>query len=324
MNKIHPIIKKTLGFDENLSDKEFKKQWKRKSTQVCKPCWELKYCPYGPFVEQSPLLPSTLENATEHNEYLKSCLESNKIGSIVEISDGNYEIQKERLKKSKKNIKILLPKILKEKRDRELIKYGEENDLDIHELYGTPLDNFQNYKVPFSLDKESEKDVEKWYAKFDIDDEIQMLLDKEIERIEQIVKTRKVGDRKELDKSRRKYFEQSVKDFNPENYPESIPNFVSEMECSIFGHICPVVFVGESITESTEERRRGRYIPFKTKIRVVRRDNYTCQECSKHLQDDEVEFDHEIPIAKGGSSEEHNIRLTCYDCNREKSDKYVS
>jgi len=56
--KIHPIIKKTMGYDENMPDKDFLKAWKKKSTHVCKPCWELKYYPYGPFVEQSPLLPT--------------------------------------------------------------------------------------------------------------------------------------------------------------------------------------------------------------------------------------------------------------------------
>lgn len=65
---IHSSIKKTLGFDENMPDKEFKKAWKRKSSSVCKPCWELKYCPYGPFVEQSPLLPSLKNEAIEKNE----------------------------------------------------------------------------------------------------------------------------------------------------------------------------------------------------------------------------------------------------------------
>ena len=89
----------------------------------------------------------------------------------------------------------------------------------------------------------------------------------------------------------------------------------------MFGHICPVVYSAESWTETTEDRRTGRYIPFQTKIRVVRRDNYTCQHCHKHLQDNEVEFDHIIPLAKGGSSDEHNIRLTCHECNADKSDK---
>ena len=29
--------------------------WKRRVKAVCKPCWELKYCPYGPLVEKFPL-----------------------------------------------------------------------------------------------------------------------------------------------------------------------------------------------------------------------------------------------------------------------------
>jgi HNH endonuclease len=34
--------------------------WERRVKAVCKPCWELKYCPYGPLVEQFPL---------EHGEF---------------------------------------------------------------------------------------------------------------------------------------------------------------------------------------------------------------------------------------------------------------
>jgi len=29
--------------------------WNKRVTQVCKPCWELKYCPYGPLVENFPI-----------------------------------------------------------------------------------------------------------------------------------------------------------------------------------------------------------------------------------------------------------------------------
>jgi hypothetical protein len=29
--------------------------WERRIKAVCKPCWELKYCPYGPLVEEFPL-----------------------------------------------------------------------------------------------------------------------------------------------------------------------------------------------------------------------------------------------------------------------------
>lgn len=32
-----------------------KANWSKKPKAVCKPCWELKYCPYGPLVEDFPL-----------------------------------------------------------------------------------------------------------------------------------------------------------------------------------------------------------------------------------------------------------------------------
>ncbi len=175
---IDPKIKELLGFAPDEPDEKVLATWKAASTRVCKPCWELKYCPYGPFVEESPLLPPT------------------------------------------------------------------------------------------------RKEVEEEYT-----------------------------------------------ELNPDDYPEEIPKEISEMQCTVFGHICPVVFVAEGVTETSEPRRRRRYIPFEVKMRVVRRDNYTCQVCGKHLLDNEVEFDHIIPISKGGSSEEHNIRLTCFKCNRDKSDR---
>jgi len=204
---IDPRIKELLGFLPDQSDAEVLQEWREASRQVCKPCWEIKYCPYGPLVEQSPLLPQTQTEATEHHEYLKQCLEAGVLQS------------------------------------------GES-----------------------------------------------------------------------LDDTRRQLFETMIEEFSADQYPEEIPEEIADMQCNVFGHICPVIFASEAFTETSEVRRSGRYIPFKTKIRVVRRDNYTCQHCSKHLNDNEVEFDHIIPIAKGGSSEEHNIRLTCFGCNRNKSD----
>lgn len=175
--------------------------------RVCKPCWEIRYCPYGPFVEEFPLLPLTIEDAEEHLNYAKECLKTGVLGN------------------------------------------------------GSPLDD-----------------------------------------------------------KRRKMFEEEIASFNPEDYIEKIPEEVACMACTVFGHICPVFFVSEEFTETYQPRRRGRFIPFKTKMRIVRRDNYTCQHCGKHLMDNEVEFDHIIPFSKGGSSEESNLRLTCFDCNRDKSD----
>ncbi|MFN7528967.1 MAG: hypothetical protein ACK5QA_16305, partial [Dolichospermum sp.] len=63
---MHHSIKQNLGYDENTSDKEFLEDWKKRSSQVCKPCWELKYCPYGPFVEHSPLLPLLRKEMKDH------------------------------------------------------------------------------------------------------------------------------------------------------------------------------------------------------------------------------------------------------------------
>jgi hypothetical protein len=51
----------------------FNKEWRRRTSQVCKPCWELKYCPYGALVEQFsvPLDRPTVEH---HVKFLKEQL----------------------------------------------------------------------------------------------------------------------------------------------------------------------------------------------------------------------------------------------------------
>jgi len=140
------------------------------------------------------------------------------------------------------------------------------------------------------------------------------------EYLKKCLETGILGSGEKIDVNQHIAFEKTIAAFDEKNYPETIPQELVDMCCNVFGHICPVVFSAERFTETSEERRIGRYIPFKTKIRVVRRDNYTCHQCGKHLRDDEVEFDHIIPVAKGGSSDEHNLRLTCFECNRGKSD----
>ena len=79
-----------------MPDKEFLKAWKKKSTHVCKPCWELKYCPYGPFVEQSPILPSLKDSSVEHNEYLRNCLKTNNIGEQRKLTPEELKKKKDK------------------------------------------------------------------------------------------------------------------------------------------------------------------------------------------------------------------------------------
>jgi 5-methylcytosine-specific restriction endonuclease McrA len=59
-------------------------------------------------------------------------------------------------------------------------------------------------------------------------------------------------------------------------------------------------------------------IPDKIKHEVWRRDNGKCAQCGSR---EKLEYDHIIPISKGGSSTTRNIELLCESCNRKKSNK---
>ena len=59
-------------------------------------------------------------------------------------------------------------------------------------------------------------------------------------------------------------------------------------------------------------------IPENVRIFVWRRDEERCVRCGGQ---EKLEFDHIIPISKGGNNTERNIQLLCEGCNREKSDK---
>ncbi len=197
-------IKRLLGATPTINDKIFKREWNIRIKNIRKPCWELKYCPYGPMVEDFPLLGPTRQEAIEHNNFI-----------VDQLKNGAY--------KGKKKV----------------------------------------------------------------------------------------------------FFKRMAKEFNPNDYPIKHSKSDLAKACSVFGHLCPVFFVNEKFTETNESRRIGRNIPRHIMLRVVRRDNNQCQICGRILKDSDIEFDHIIPISKGGSSEENNIRVTCLDCNRNKSCKFV-
>jgi len=275
--ELHPTLRKRLHVPDDMSDADFFAKWKEHANRVCKPCWELKYCPYGPLVEQSPLLPCTLQVATDRNEYLKQCLETGKVG-----------------------------------------RGGEPLDDETREMYEGCVANFD--PEDYESDPTGEITIMQMAGH---DKGVELTREAAIhvnEHMKRSLETGIDGHLEDISDKQREMFQKQVAEFDPTEYPDEIPLELAESECNAFGHICPAIFNAEQITETGELRRTGRYIPFKVKIRVVRRDNYTCQHCGKHLKDNEVEFDHIIPVAKGGNSEEHNIRLTCFDCNRSKSD----
>ncbi|MBU4140690.1 MAG: HNH endonuclease, partial [Candidatus Omnitrophica bacterium] len=51
---------------------------------------------------------------------------------------------------------------------------------------------------------------------------------------------------------------------------------------------------------------------------VWRRDGGKCVKCGSR---ENLEFDHIIPVVKGGSNTARNVELLCEKCNREKKDK---
>lgn len=202
---MHSSIKRALGYKSNIKDKELLSDWKKRTKELCKPCWELHYCPYGPIVEDFPLLPVIRKDAKEHNEYLKFCLKIDTLGS---------------------------------------------------------------------------------------------------------------GER--LDKVRKKWFLNEVRNFRLSDYPDKIPLVLRDASCKVFGHICPVFFSAEPLTETKLRRKHSRSIPRDVMLKVVRRDGQICQECNVPVSDSEVEFDHIIPFSKGGRSIVENLRLVHKKCNREK------
>jgi hypothetical protein len=59
-------------------------------------------------------------------------------------------------------------------------------------------------------------------------------------------------------------------------------------------------------------------IPQKVRLEVWRRDRGQCARCGRK---EKLEFDHIIPVSKGGSNTTRNIELLCEKCNRAKADK---
>jgi len=68
---IHRGLNRYWDMREVISDDKFFKRLEETLDAGLQAMLELKYCPYGPFVEQSPIMPAIRSEAIEHNEYLR-------------------------------------------------------------------------------------------------------------------------------------------------------------------------------------------------------------------------------------------------------------
>jgi DNA-directed RNA polymerase subunit M/transcription elongation factor TFIIS len=68
----------------------------------------------------------------------------------------------------------------------------------------------------------------------------------------------------------------------------------------------------------SSDEKRSRRITQEVKDKVWRRDEGKCVECGSN---ENLEFDHIIPLSKGGANTYRNIQLLCEPCNRKKLDK---
>jgi 5-methylcytosine-specific restriction endonuclease McrA len=65
-----------------------------------------------------------------------------------------------------------------------------------------------------------------------------------------------------------------------------------------------------------QERHAGAAIPSSVRQEVWRRDGGVCVKCGSRRN---LEYDHIVPVSKGGSNTARNIELLCETCNRAKS-----
>ena len=88
----------------------------------------------------------------------------------------------------------------------------------------------------------------------------------------------------------------------------------SPLPCAIF---TAAVAMANQTLVAKSEGQPARHIPRDVRQRVWQRYGGRCAECGAA---DYIEFDHIVPVARGGSSTDNNVQLLCRRCNLKKSD----
>jgi hypothetical protein len=87
---------------------------------------------------------------------------------------------------------------------------------------------------------------------------------------------------------------------------------------ALVGAVLGAAFALLLIWATRHERAQGtgrRAIPERVRHEVWRRDRARCVDCGSRAR---LEFDHIIPVSRGGSNTARNIELRCEGCNRRK------
>lgn len=100
----------------------------------------------------------------------------------------------------------------------------------------------------------------------------------------------------------------SEQELKPEQWPILVDHFLEREETELAAALTPLS-AGES--ETTRER-----IPPEVRRAVWIRDQGKCARCGSRVR---LEYDHIVPVSRGGSNTERNIELLCEFHNRAKS-----
>lgn len=57
------------------------------------------------------------------------------------------------------------------------------------------------------------------------------------------------------------------------------------------------------------------------RLAVYERDNFTCQYCGAHADEEELQIDHIVPVSRGGTNDFNNLITSCSTCNKKKGAK---
>jgi hypothetical protein len=99
-------------------------------------------------------------------------------------------------------------------------------------------------------------------------------------------------------------------------YPLVMDVIVVSLTLGAIGYI---LWKSGNIGDTTKRAGEGREpIPSHVRKEVWNRDGGRCVRCGSREM---LEFDHIVPISKGGSNTARNIELLCQNCNRSKSAK---